>query len=468
MTDMKFQVVVIGGGPGGYVAAIRAAQLGLNVAAIDDGESLGGTCLNVGCIPSKVLLHSSEVYADAQHKFGQFGIKFTGLDLDLLQMQRNKRNIVAAFTRGIPHLFKKWGVTHIPGRAAFDTTQRVRVTSQEGAIKSVAFDHCIIATGSRPTALPFAPFDEKQIVSSTGALAFESVPASLVVIGGGAIGLELASVWKRLGSQVHILEALPGILPALDDDVAAELASCLRKQDMTLTTGARLKSCVPGDTEVTVTYEREGSQYISKAEKVLIAIGRVPETTGLGLETIGIKLDPGKNSIAVNDRFQTNIPHIYAIGDVIRGAMLAHKAQEEGVCSANFIAGKPGHMDYEAIPNIIYTWPEVASVGKSSAECAAKGIHIKTGKIPFAANGRAKSMGETRGFVKLIADEHTDLLLGAQIVGPGAAEMIAELVLAKSFKASAEDIALTMHGHPTLAETVKEAALAVGGAAIHF
>jgi dihydrolipoamide dehydrogenase len=467
MSEKDFQVVVIGGGPGGYVAAIRCAQLGLKVACIEMRETLGGTCLNEGCIPSKVLLQATEAYSMAHTKFKDFGITCSGIEVNVPQMQKNKERVVKTITRGVEQLFKKNGVTSIKGRASFVGPHELEINDPAAGKKNLTFDNCIIATGSVPIELSSAPFDGKDIVSSTGALDFEEIPPELVVVGAGVIGLELASVWARLGSKVTIIEALPKILPFVDEDVVTELTVSLRKEGIKVITGAMFRAVKQEQwARLSITYEQQGESHQLNADKLLVAIGRRPNTEGLGLKSLGIDCTT-KGFIEVNGSFQTAQKHIYAIGDVIQGPMLAHKAEEDGIACANIIGGHPQKVSYEKIPSVIYTWPEVAAVGRNLENCAQEGLEVKVGKFPFIANGRSRAMGESRGFVKLLADKHSDKLLGAQIVGPHASELITELALALEQNLTVASIAHTVHSHPTLAEAIKEAALDCNGLAIH-
>lgn len=462
MTE-NFDVIIIGGGPGGYVAAIRAAQLGLKTACVEKRGALGGTCLNVGCIPSKVLLESSEKYADAQHEFAKHGIQ-ASVKLDLKTMMARKTEVVTSFTKGIEGLFKKNKVTYLQGWGSVSGKNEVSVDGKKYGAKNI-----IIATGSDVTPLPGITIDEKQIVSSTGALELTSVPKKLVVIGAGVIGLELGSVWGRLGAEVTVIEYLDRITPGIDGEVTKQFQKLLEKQGFTFQLGKKVTAAKAGKAGVDLTVEdaKGGNATQMKADVVLIAVGRRPYTEKLGLESVGIKLD-NRGRIEVDKHLQTSVPGIYAIGDVIVGPMLAHKAEEEGVFVAEVIAGQKPHVNYDAIPGIIYTWPEVATVGKSEEELKDAGVAYKAGKFPFMANSRARGAGTPDGFVKILADAKTDRVLGCHIVGPHAGTMIHEVCIAMEFGASAEDIARTCHAHPTLNEAVKEAALAVDGRAIHI
>jgi dihydrolipoamide dehydrogenase len=465
---LSYDLIVIGSGPGGYVAAIRAAQLGMKTACVEMNPTLGGTCLNVGCIPSKALLTSSEKYTEAKNHFAVHGVVVNNVGLDLNAMMGHKTSVVKANTSGIEYLFRKNKIDWIKGRGSIAAPGQVTVTGPNGA-ETYAAKNIIIATGSESMPLPGITVDEKRIVTSTGALELASVPKSMVIIGGGVIGLELGSVWQRLGAEVTVIEFLDRILPTMDGELSKTAQKILGKQGMQFKLGTKVTSArVEGD-KVSMTLEPAagGSPEKMQADVVLLAIGRRPYTAGLGLEQAGVKLDERKRVI-VDGHFQTNVKGIYAIGDVIAGAMLAHKAEEEGVVCAEMIAGQSGHINYDAIPGVVYTWPEIASVGKTEEELAKAGIAYKTGKFPFTANGRARAMADTDGFVKILADAKTDRVLGAHIIGPDAGTMIAELALAIEFSASSEDIARTSHAHPTLNEAVKEAALAVDGRPLHI
>jgi dihydrolipoamide dehydrogenase len=468
MSDNSFDVVVIGGGPGGYVAAIRAAQLGLKTACVEKRGTLGGTCLNVGCIPSKALLSASHHYEAAGHELGAFGIKVGKVELDLGAMMGFKDKVVADNTKGIEFLFKKNKVTYIVGAGRIAAPGQIVVTGKDGE-QNISAKHIVIATGSDVTPLPGVEIDEEVIISSTGALALPKVPKSMVVIGGGVIGLELGTVWRRLGTEVTVVEFLDKILPFNDGEVSKTMQKILAKQGIAFKLGTKVTKAVKKGGSVTLTVEPAGGGAAEelKVDAVLVAIGRKPYTEGLGLDKVGITINP-RGFVEVDGHFQTNVPGIYAIGDVIGGAMLAHKAEEEGVALAEILAGQHGHVNYAAIPSVVYTWPEVASVGKTEEQLKAEGIAYKPGKFPFTANGRARSMNETDGFVKVLADAKTDQILGAHIVGPMAGDLIAELVLAMEFSAAAEDVARTSHAHPGLGESVKEACLAVDGRPIHM
>ncbi|TXH37703.1 MAG: dihydrolipoyl dehydrogenase [Rhodospirillaceae bacterium] len=467
MAEDSFDVVVIGGGPGGYVCAIKAAQLGLKTACIEKRGALGGTCLNVGCIPSKALLTSSHKYAEAAHDFAAHGIKVGKLDLDLKTMMDRKNKVVGDLTKGVEFLFKKNKVTYLKGTGKLLGGGKIEVSGEKA--QAVSAKSIIIATGSDVTPLPGVAIDEKQIVSSTGALSLEKVPEHLVVIGGGVIGLEMGSVWLRLGAKVTVVEFLDRIVPSIDTEVSTQFQRVLTKQGMTFKLGTKVTSAKSAKGKVTLSLEpaKGGAKEELVADAVLVAIGRKPYTEGLGLDTAGVALDE-KGRIKTDHHFQTNVPGIYAIGDVIAGPMLAHKAEEEGVAIAEMLAGQAGHVNYETVPNIVYTWPELASVGKSEDELKAAGVDYKIGKFPFLANSRAKANADTDGLVKLIADAKTDRLLGAHVLGPDAGTLIHECVMAMEFHASAEDVARAFHGHPTFNEAIKEAALAIFSKAIHI
>ncbi|MCX7372543.1 MAG: dihydrolipoyl dehydrogenase [Alphaproteobacteria bacterium] len=463
MSD-SFDVIVIGAGPGGYVCAIRAAQLGMKVACVEKRATLGGTCLNVGCIPSKALLQSSEHFEEALHKLADHGVGVGQVTLDLARMQARKGEVVSANVKGVEFLFKKNKVTWLKGEGRIDAPGRLMVDGTEYAAK-----HIIIATGSESIPLPGVAVDEKRIVTSTGGLELESVPKHLVVIGGGYIGLELGSVWRRLGAEVTVVEFLDRLVPAMDTEVGKAFERILLKQGVKL----RLKTKVMGakadatGVDITLAPAAGGAEETLRADVLLVAIGRRPHIAGLGLDSAGVALDE-RGRIAVDAHFATNVPGIWAIGDCIAGPMLAHKAEEEGVALAETLAGQHGHVNYGVIPGVVYTWPEVASVGETEEQLKARGVAYKVGKFPFMANGRARAMGDTDGFVKLLSDKGTDRLLGAHIIGPDAGTLIAELALAMEFGASAEDVARTCHAHPSLNEAVKEAALAVDGRALHI
>lgn len=469
MADNEFDFVVIGAGPGGYVSAIRAAQLGLSVALIEKRETLGGTCLNVGCIPSKALLHSSHLYEEATHGFADHGIKATKVELDLKAMMAHKDGVVSDTIKGVDFLMKKNKITRLLGTGVITAKGEVTVDpGGKGKKEVVKAKHIVIATGSDVAPLPGVDVDEKQIVSSTGALALSKVPKSLIVVGAGVIGLEMGSVWRRLGAEVTVVEFLDHILPGMDGELSKLTQRTLRRQGINFELSRKVTAAKKAKTGVTLTVEsvKSGDAEEMKAEIVLVAIGRKPYTEGLGLEQVGVEMDE-RGFIKVNDKYQTNVEGIYAIGDVVGGAMLAHKAEDEGSVLAEIVAGQSGHIDYDAIPGIVYTWPEVASVGKTEEQLKEAGVAYNIGKFPFTANARARAMGDTDGFVKILADAETDRVLGVHILGPAAGDLIQECVVAMEFGGSAEDIARTCHGHPGLSEVVKEAALAVAERALH-
>ncbi len=456
-----YDLVVIGGGPGGYTAAIRAAQLGMKVACVEkrDGKALGGTCLNVGCIPSKALLDSSEMYEVTTHKLARHGIKVGSVALDLDTMLKRKDKVVSELTGGVAFLFKKYGVVPVYGTAKLLRGNKVEVTAPDGAMSTLEAKNVLLATGSVSTELPFLKFDGKQIVSSTEALNFNPVPKHLIVVGGGYIGLELGSVWRRLGAKVTVVEFLPRILTVVDAEVAAEVHKLLTKQGFEIHTNTKVTgSEVKGDTVIVKAQSKDGKEVSFTGDRVLVAVGRRPYTGGLGLEEAGVKLDPRSGRVEVDGHYRTNVPGVYAIGDLIAGPMLAHKASEEGVVCVETLAGMKPHVNYDAIPSVIYIWPEVASVGLTEEQVKERGIEYRVGKFKFAATGRAKAMDEQDGFVKVLADAKTDRVLGVHILGPRASDLIAECVTIMEYKGSAEDIARCTHGHPTLSEAVGEAA----------
>ena len=464
-----YDLVVIGSGPGGYVCAIRAAQLGLKTACVEKSPTLGGTCLNVGCIPSKALLQASEKLEEAKHGLGAFGVKVNGVELDLRGMMTHKDKVVSTNTKGVEFLFKKNKVDRIEGTGRIAGAGTVVVKAKDGKETTLKTKSIVIATGSDSMPLKGIEVDEQRIVSSTGALSLPEVPKRMVVIGGGYIGLEMGSVWQRLGSAVIVVEFLDRILPGMDGEVSQQMQRILGKQGMTFKLGTKVTSAKPTNKGVTLTLEgaKGGAAETLETDVVLLSIGRRPYTDGLGLKEAGVALDE-RGRVATDGHFQTNVPGVYAIGDVIAGPMLAHKAEDEGVAVAEILAGQAGHVNYDAIPGVVYTWPEAATVGKTEEQLKHAGTAYKVGKFPFTANGRARAMNATDGFVKILADQATDKVLGVHIVGPDAGHLIAEVVLAMEFGASSEDIARTCHAHPTLAETVKEAALAVDGRAIHI
>lgn len=461
----RYDLVVIGAGPGGYVAAIRAAQLGMKVACVERHAALGGTCLNVGCIPSKALLDSSEHFAFVRDHAAVHGLR-ASVELDLAAMMKRKEQVVRDLTRGIEALFKKNGVARLTGTARIAAPGTVEVTGTEG-VRALAAERILIATGSRPAALPGIAFDGRRIVHSTGALSLPEVPGRLVVVGAGAIGLELGSVWRRLGSQVHVLEWLDRAAPAMERSGALLLQRALEKQGITFAFGVAVRGAAVEGERVRVTVEQGGSERTEECDVLLVAVGRVPFTGGLGAKELGLRMDD-KGRILVDEAWRTSVAGVWAIGDVIPGPMLAHKAEEEGIAAVERMAGLAGHVAYECVPNVVYTWPEFASVGLSEEQAKERGIEVTVGAFPFMANGRARALGERDGQVRIVADAKTDRILGAHIVGPRASDLIAELVLAMEMRASAEDVARAVHAHPTLPEAVKEAALAVGKRAIHI
>ncbi|HEY3065359.1 MAG TPA: dihydrolipoyl dehydrogenase [Methylomirabilota bacterium] len=464
MAADRYDLVVIGAGPGGYVAAIRAAQLGMRVACVEKADALGGTCLRIGCIPSKALLDSSELYREARERFAAHGIR-AEVALDLPTMLRRKDQVVTGLTSGVATLFKKNGVQHVRGTARITAPGAVEV-AEEGSSQRLDARHVVVATGSVAATLPGFDVDGTHVVTSTEALAFADVPGRLLVVGAGAVGLELGSVWARLGSDVHVVEMLDRIAVGFDAELAATLQRALERQGLTFRLSAAAKGAAMRDGRVEVTLEAGGKTSTELWDRVLVAVGRRPFTEGLGLEALGVARDT-RGRIEVDDRFQTSVPGIYAIGDVIRGPMLAHKAEEEGIACVELLAGQAGHVNYRAIPNVVYTAPELAAVGWTDVDARAAGHAVKVGAFPFLANGRARALGERDGRVKIVADARTDRILGIHVLGPRASELIAEATLAIEFSASAEDIARTSHAHPTLAEAVREAALAVDGRSIH-
>jgi dihydrolipoamide dehydrogenase len=470
----NFDVIVIGAGPGGYVAAIRAAQLGFRTACVEGwtgaggDPALGGTCLNVGCIPSKALLDSSHHFEHLQKHAAQHGIKASGVSMDVGVMQQRKERIVQTLTQGIAGLFKKNSVEWIRGTGSLLGENTVRVRDASGAEASrISAPHIIIATGSVPVRIPPAVVDQNRIVDSTGALGFSEVPQTLGIIGAGVIGLELGSVWRRLGSKVTVLEALPDFLSAADVDIARDALKLFKRQGLDIRLGARVVSAVAGDSAVEVSFETAGKTENLSFDRLIVAVGRAPRTEGLGAAEAGLALDP-RGFIVVDHEFRTNLPGVRAIGDVIGGPMLAHKASEEGVAVAELLAGQKPQINHAHIPWVIYTWPEIAWAGATEQALKAEGRAVKVGKFPFAASGRARAMGETDGFVKVLSDASTDALLGMHCIGPNASELVAEAVLALEFGGSAEDLARTVHAHPTLSEALHEAALGTDGRMIHL
>jgi dihydrolipoamide dehydrogenase len=476
MSNKQFDVIVIGGGPGGYVAAIRAAQLGFNVACVDEwknakgGPALGGTCTNIGCIPSKALLQSSEHYDHASHHFADHGIKVEGLGLDLDKMLARKDAVVKQNNDGITYLFKKNKITSFHGRASFvktdETGYELKVVG--AAEESISGKHIIVATGSNARALPGAPFDEENILSNDGALRIQGVPKKLALIGSGVIGLEMGSVWRRLGAEVTVLEALPTFLGAVDEQIAKEALKAFTKQGLKIELGVKVGEVKSGKKGVSIAYtDAKGGAQALEVDRLIVSIGRVPNTIGLAPDAVGLKLDE-RGAILVDDECKTNLPNVWAIGDVVRGPMLAHKAEEEGVAVAERIAGQHGHVNFNTIPWVIYTSPEIAWVGQTEQQLKASGRAYKAGTFPFLANGRARALGDTTGMVKFLADASTDEILGVHMVGPQVSELISEAVVAMEFKASAEDIARICHAHPSLSEATKEAALAVDKRTLNF
>ena len=464
MTE-KFQAVVIGGGPGGYVCAIRLSQLGIKTACIESRGSLGGTCLNIGCIPSKSLLNLSEKYHNVKN-FSKLGIEVGKIELNLEKMMKNKDKAVTVLTKGIEFLFKKNKVTYFKGVGSFKSTNQISILNQKKTI-IIESEKTIISTGSEPVSLPGINFDEKIIVSSKGALSLQAVPKKMIIVGGGYIGLEMGSVWSRLGAEVHIVEFLDHITPGMDKEISAEFMKILKKQGINFHMQTKVESIKKNKNGVIIlTTDKDGKKVNFESDVVLISVGRKPNTKNLNLESIGIDLDD-KKRITTNKNFQTNIDNIYAIGDVIEGPMLAHKAEEEGIAVAEIIAGQSGHVNYNIIPSVVYTSPEVASIGKTEEQLKKLNQKYKVGKFPFMANSRAKAIDEPEGFVKIIAEEKTDKVIGAHIIGQHAGEMIAEIAVAMEFSASSEDIARTCHAHPTFSEALKEAALSVDKRAIH-
>ncbi len=466
MSDDIFDLIVVGGGPGGYTAAIRAAQLGMKTACVEKRGALGGTCLNVGCIPSKALLKSSELYEEVQHDMADRGIKIGSVKLDLGTMLGQKDKTVTSLTQGIEFLLKKNKVTYIKGAGELQGAGRVEITGDENQV--IRGKNILIATGSDVMPLPNVEIDEKQIVSSTGALTLPNVPKHLVVIGAGVIGLELGTVWRRLGAEVTVVEFLDRVLPGTDNEVAKTTQRTLKKQGMKFKLGTKVTGAKKAKGGVTLTMEpaKGGDPETIKADVVLVAIGRRPYTEGLGLDDLGVERDKA-GRIIVDESFKSTVDGVYAIGDVIEGPMLAHKAEDEGVVCVEMMAGQKPHINYNTIPGVIYTWPEVATVGKTEEQLKEAGVEYAVGKVPFMANSRARATGFTDGFAKILADKKTDKVLGVHIIGPDAGTIIHECVIAMEFGASSEDIARTCHAHPTLNEAVKEAALAVAGRTIN-
>ncbi|MGH7712904.1 MAG: dihydrolipoyl dehydrogenase [Gemmatimonadaceae bacterium] len=470
-SQLAADVVVIGGGPGGYVAAIRAAQLGLKAVCVEMDKTLGGTCVNVGCIPSKALLQSSEHYEFARVHAGEHGLGFDGLRLDLAQMLRRKDEVVGANTRGIEFLFRKHGITWARGRGTLKPRNVVEVTDEHGSSQAYTAKHVIIATGSAPVELPFLRFDEQRVVSNVGALTFSEVPQHLVVIGGGVIGLELGSVWRRLGARVTVVELMPTILPGSDDDIIKEADRVFRRQGLDVRVGTRVTGATMEESHVALHTEKDGATETFEADRVLVSVGRRPTLTGIDATSLGLATGRG-GEITVDAQMRTNLPNVFAIGDAVGGKLLAHKAEEEGVIAAEVIAGHRAEMHYHTVPSIVYTWPEIATVGATEREARAghggASREIRLGRFPYSANGRARTMGETSGFVKFVCDARTNEVLGCHMIGPNVSELMAEVVLAMEYRASADDIGMIVHAHPTLSEATKEAALGVLGRPIHL
>ena len=462
----KFQAIVIGGGPGGYVCAIRLSQLGIKTACVESRGSLGGTCLNIGCIPSKSLLNLSENFHKVKH-FSNLGIEISAVKLNLEKMMKNKDKVVTILTKGIEFLFKKNKVTHYKGTGSFKSATQVSIIDDKKKETIIDSDKIIISTGSEPISLPGVKFDEKVIVSSTGALALSKVPKKMVIVGAGYIGLEMGSVWSRLGSEVHVVEFLNHITPGMDKEISKEFMKILQKQGINFHLQTKVNSIKKNNKGAVVsTTNKDGKKINFECNVVLVSVGRKPNTKNLNLDAIGIALDD-KKRVKVDKNFQTNVKNIYAIGDVIEGPMLAHKAEEEGIAIAELIAGQSGHVNYNIIPGVVYTSPEVASIGKTEEQLKDLNQKYKVGKFPFMANSRAKAINETDGFVKILAEEKTDKVLGVHIIGSHAGEMIAQIAIAMEFGSSSEDIARTCHAHPTFSEAIKEAALSVDKRPIH-
>jgi len=460
-TTMQYDVIVIGSGPGGYVAAIRCAQLGLKTACIEKYSTFGGTCLNVGCIPSKALLDSSEHYYNASHSFKTHGIDLDNLSVDMTQMMKRKVDVVAKNTSGIAFLFKKNKIDSYQGIGSFKDKNTINIKKPDGTEQEITGTNIIIATGSKPSSLPFIKIDKKRIITSTEALTLTEVPKHLILIGGGVIGLELGSVYSRLGAKVSVIEYMDGIIPTMDKGLGKELQRVLSKQGMEFYTGHKVTGATVKGKEVTVTFDApNGDKKELKGDYCLVAVGRIAYTDNLALDKIGITVEERGRKITVNEHLETSVKGVYAIGDVIRGAMLAHKAEDEGTLVAEQIAGQKPHINYNLIPGVVYTWPEVASVGQTEEQLKEQGVKYKAGSFPFRAAGRAVASGDLDGFVKVLADATTDEILGVHIIGPRAADMIAEAVVAMEFRASAEDVSRASHAHPTYTEAMREACLA--------
>ena len=466
-TNTPADVVIIGGGPGGYVAAIRAGQLGLATVCVEMDSTLGGTCVNVGCIPSKALLNSSEHVEFMREHAAEHGIDVGEVKVDVARMLARKDAVVGQNTKGIEFLFRKNKVTWAKGRGTLRAGNLVDVAAPDGGTTTYEAKHVVIATGSVPIELPFLKFDEERVLSNVGALTIPQVPKHLVVIGGGVIGLELGSVWRRLGAKVTVIELAPTILPGMDAELVKEADRVFRKQGLELRTGAKVAGARREGDVIRLDVEKDGATETLEADHVLVSVGRKPSLGGIDAAALGLALGT-RGEVVVDDQMRTNLPNVFAIGDCVGGKLLAHKAEEEGVVAAEVIAGQPVHMHYKSIPSVVYTWPEIATVGLAEHEVKASGRQYRVGKFPFTANGRARTAGDAVGFVKLIADAETDELLGAHMIGPNVSELIAEVVLGFEYRASSEDIGITVHAHPTLSEATKEAALAVLGRAIHF
>ena len=468
-SSLSVDVLVLGGGPGGYVAAIRAAQLGFNTVCVEMDKTLGGTCVNVGCIPSKALLNSSEHYEFMTTHAAEHGIGAGDVTMDVAKMLKRKDDVVGQNTKGIEFLFRKNKITWAKGFGTLKAGNvvEVRGAPPENSIASYQAKHIIIATGSVPIELPFLKFDEERVLSNVGALKIPQVPKHLIVVGGGVIGLELGSVWRRLGAKVTVVEFMPTILPGMDEEVIKEADKIFRKQGLVLRTGSKVTAARREGDTMFVDVENDGATETLEADYVLVSVGRKSSLSGVDAAALGLAVST-RGEVIVDDQMRTNLPNVYAIGDCVGGKLLAHKAEEEGVIAAEVIAGQPVKMHYRSIPSVVYTWPEIASVGLAEHEVKASGREYKAGKFPFSANGRARTAGDTSGFVKFIADAKTDELLGAHMIGPNVSELIAEVVLAFEYRGSSEDIGVTVHAHPTLSETTKEAALAVLGRAIHI
>ena len=466
MTPQSVDVLVLGGGPGGYVASIRAAQLGLTVTCVEADKTLGGTCVNVGCIPSKALLQSSEHYEWLRLHAAEHGIKVDNASIDLPAMMARKNDVVAQNTKGVEFLFRKNKITWAKGFGTLRPGNVIEVRGADGSVTAWHGTSVILATGSVPVQLPFLKFDERRVLSNVGALSIPEVPKHLIVVGGGVIGLELGSVWRRLGAHVTVIEYAPTILPGNDAELIKEADKIFRKQGLEIHTGTKVTGADVHDQGVTIHVEKDGATSSVTGDYVLVSVGRRPLLAGIDAAALGLALG-ARGEVVVDSQQRTNLPNVFAIGDVCGGKLLAHKAEEEGVVAAEVIAGKPVHMHHHTMPGIVYTWPEIATVGLTEDEVKASGRAYRTGKFPFSANGRARTMGETQGFVKFVVDATSDEILGAHMIGPNVADLLSEVVLAMEYRGSAEDIGITVHSHPTLSETVKEAALAALGRAIH-